>query len=244
MPSGTLQTPTGPITLDAQPTATLGPLPPPNVNLAGTEAVTPQEIAQLWFGSASAASNASDAVNSPTVRVNITFEYPSIVLDNSINVVNIQCGSESLSAHFNSTQTYNAAKTSWATAEGNATSLIIITAASGCSSDGHYIYFVASDFTFSDSTQSVSCTGSIESVADIAQEVGVDFGSIQYSTSAIDSNPDLEATYGCAAPGSAQVHGLPAIYCGPDFDERLDDKLGYYSGSDDDFNVSTLPSLS
>jgi hypothetical protein len=207
--------------------------------LAGTDAVTPQEISQLWFGSASAASNASDAVNSPTVRVNVTFEYPSIVLDNSINIINIQCASGSLTADFNSTQVYNAAKTSWATAEGNATSLIIITAASGCSSDGHYIYFVASDFTFSDKTQSVSCIGAIESVADIAQEVGMDFGSIQYSTSTVDSNPDLEATYGCATPDSTEVHGLPAIYCGPDFDERLDDKLGYYSGSDDDFNVGS-----
>ncbi|GFP60250.1 hypothetical protein TASIC1_0017001200 [Trichoderma asperellum] len=241
-PPGTLQTPTGPITLDAQPTATLGPLPPPNVNLAGTDAVTPQAISNLWFGSSSAASNASGAVNSPTVRVNITFEYPSIVLDNSINVINIQCSSGSLSADFNSTQVYNAAKAAWTAAEGNATSLIVITAASGCSSDGNYVYFVASNFAFNDKTHSVSCSGSIESVADIAQEVGMDFGSIQYSAPASGSNSDPEANYGCTAPGSSQVDGLPAIYCGPDFDQRLDDKLGYYSGSDEDFNA-TLAAL-
>ncbi|KAL9487760.1 hypothetical protein ACSS6W_000037 [Trichoderma asperelloides] len=241
-PPGTLQTPTGPITLDAQPTATLAPLPPPNVNLAGTDAVTPQAISNLWFGSSSAASNASGAVNSPTVRVNITFEYPSIVLDNFINVINIQCGSGSLSADFNSTQVYNAAKAAWTAAEGNATSLIVITAASGCSSDGNYVYFVASNFAFNDKTHSVSCSGSIESVADIAQEVGMDFGSIQYSAPASGSNSDPEANYGCTAPGSSQVDGLPAIYCGPDFDQRLDDKLGYYSGSDEDFNA-TLAAL-
>ncbi|RFU77285.1 hypothetical protein TARUN_4961 [Trichoderma arundinaceum] len=237
-PNGTLQTPTGPLTLAAQPKVTLGPLTPPNVDIAGTAVITPQEVSQLWFGNASAASNASDAINAPTVRVNMTFEYPSVVLDNSVNILNIQCDSGSLSASFATETAYNAAKTSWAAAEGDSSSLIIITAASGCSSDGHYIYFVASQFTFNDSTKSVSCSGSIESVADIAQGVGLDFGSLGTLAPAIQPDPELAATYGCTSPSASNVHGLPAIYCGPDFDYRLDNQLGYYSVADEDFNAT------
>lgn len=240
-PSGTLQIPSGPLTLPAQPTVTLRPLAPPNIDIAGTDVITPKDISQLWFGSTSVPSNASDAINSPTIRVNVTFAYPSVILDNSINIINIQCDSDkSLSASFNGSKAYNAAKASWAAtaAEGNSATLIIITAASGCSSDGHYIYFVASHFAFDDSAMSVSCSGSIESVSEIAQGVGIDFGPIETSVPNLQPDPALAARYGCTSPSTVDVHGLPAIYCGPDFDYRLDNQLGYYSVADEDLDVS------
>lgn len=238
-PNGAIQTPTGAITLPPQPTVTLSPLTPPNVDVAGTAVITPQEVSQLWFGNSSLASNAS-AISSPTVRVNMTFEYPSVVLDNSININNVQCNSGTLSASFNGTAAYDAAKNSWAAAEsaGNSSTLIIITAAPGCSLDGHYVYFVASHFAFDDNAMSVSCSGSIESVSDIAQAVGVDFGSIETSVPPLQSDPELAAAYGCTSPSAADIHGLPAIYCGPDFDQRLDNQLGYYSMADTDVNVN------
>lgn len=218
---------------------TLSPLTPPNVDVAGTAVITPQEVSQLWFDNSSLASNAS-AISSPTVRVNMTFEYPSVVLDNSININNVQCNSGTLSASFNGTAAYDAAKNSWAAAEsaGNSSTLIIITAAPGCSLDGHYVYFVASHFAFDDNAMSVSCSGSIESVSDIAQAVGVDFGSIETSVPPLQSDPELAAAYGCTSPSAADIHGLPAIYCGPDFDQRLDNQLGYYSMADTDVNVN------
>ncbi|PTB41827.1 hypothetical protein M441DRAFT_46936 [Trichoderma asperellum CBS 433.97] len=234
-PPGTLQTPTGPITLEAQPTATLKPLAPPNLGLAGTDPITPQAVAQLWFGSLSPASNSSNATTFPTVRVNVTFTYPSVIIDNSVDIINIQCNSQSLTAKFNTTAAYNTAKTSWAAAKGSANSLIIITAAPGCSSDGHYVYFVAKSIAFDNASNSVTCSGDIESVADIATEVGVDMGSL--SSSSPSTGSELEATYGCMSPSSADIDGLPAIYCGPDFDERLDDYLGYYSGDESDLNA-------
>ncbi|PKK50492.1 hypothetical protein CI102_5673 [Trichoderma harzianum] len=243
-PSGTAQIPSGPLTLPAQPTVTLRPLAPPNVDVAGTEVITPKEVSQLWFGSTSPGSDDPDAVNSPTVRVNVTFQYPSVILDNSINILNIQCDSDnSLSASFDGVKAYNAAKESWAETEGSGNTLIIITAASGCSSDGHYVYFVATHITFDDATKSVSCSGSMKSVADIAQDVGVDFGSIETSVPTLEPNPELAAAYGCTAPSANEVDGLPAIYCGPDFDYRLNNKLGYYSVADEDLDpVSDLQS--
>jgi hypothetical protein len=207
--------------------------------MAGTDVLTPQEVSQLWFGNWSSGSNASDVVNVPTVRMNVTFEYSSIVLDNSIDIINVQCGTSNLSADFNGTAAYEAAKTSWAATQGNSSELILITAAPGCSSDGHYIYFVANSCDFNDGSQSVTCAGDVESIADIAQEVGLDFGSISYPPS-VASNPELESAYGCFQPSSAEIDGLPAIYCGPDFDERLDNQLGFYSGADADFNASAL----
>ncbi|KAH6607652.1 hypothetical protein Trco_003965 [Trichoderma cornu-damae] len=223
-PNGTLDAPTGPLTLSAQPRVTLTPLAPPNIDVAGTQVITSQQVSQLWFRNASLASNASDAISSPTVRVNMTFEYPSVVLDNSINISKVRWDSGSLSASFDGTEAYDAAKTSWASAEaeGNSTTLIIITAAPGCSSDSHYVYFVASHFTFDDATRSVSCSGSMESVSDIAQE----------------ADPELAAKYGCTAPSAANIRGLPAVYCGPDFDQRLDNQLGYCSVADEDLDAT------
>ncbi|KAL6859497.1 hypothetical protein J3F83DRAFT_763284 [Trichoderma novae-zelandiae] len=238
---GSLDVPSLPLTLPPQPTVTLRPLAPPNVDVSGTDVITPKEASQLWFGSTAPASDASDAVNAPTVRVNVTFEYPSVVLDNSANILNIQCDAgKTLSASFNGADAYNAAKQSWAAAEaeGNSNTLIIITADPGCSSDGHYVYFVASAISFDDGAKSVSCSGSAESVADIAQEVGVDFGVIETSAPTLESNPELASAYGCTVPDTTEVQGLPAIYCGPDFDLRLDNKLGYYSAEDADIDAT------
>ncbi|KAH8125019.1 hypothetical protein LI328DRAFT_156029 [Trichoderma asperelloides] len=66
-------------------------------------------------------------------------------------------------------------------------------------------------------------------------------GSISISPSSASS--ELEATYGCMSPSSADIDGLPAIYCGPDFDERLDDYLGYYSGDENDLNAALAPGV-
>ncbi|UKZ78866.1 hypothetical protein TrVFT333_006612 [Trichoderma virens FT-333] len=193
-PSGTAQIPSGPLTLPAQPTVTLRPLAPPNVDVASTEVTTPKEVSQLWFGGTSLGSNDPNAVNSPTVRVNVTFQYPPVILDNSINILDIHCDSDkSLSANFNGATAYTAAKESWAEAEGSSNTLIIITAASGCSSDGHYVYFVASHISFDDASKSVSCSNFIESVSDIAQDVGVDFGSIETSVPTLEPNTELAA---------------------------------------------------
>ncbi|KAL7809403.1 hypothetical protein V8C44DRAFT_334402 [Trichoderma aethiopicum] len=235
---GSLDIPAGPLTLPAQPTVTLRPLAPPNVDVSGTDVIQPKEVSQLWFGNTAPPSDASDAVNAPTVRVNMTFQYPSVILDNSANILNIQCSGSSLSASFNGAVAYNAAKQSWAAAEGDSDKLIIITADPGCSSDGHYVYFVASSISFNDGAKSVSCSGSTETVSDIAQAVGVDFGVIETSTPTLEANPELATAYGCTVPDTSEVRGLPAIYCGPDFDLRLNNKLGYYSVEDADLDAT------
>ncbi|KAK1241927.1 hypothetical protein MKX07_007750 [Trichoderma sp. CBMAI-0711] len=236
---GSLDIPAGPLKLPAQPTVTLRPLAPPNIDVSSTDVIKPKEVSQLWFGNTNPPSDASDAVNAPTVRVNMTFQYPSVILDNSANILNIQCGSGStLSASFNGADAYNAAKQSWAAAEGSSDKLIIVTADPGCSSDGHYVYFVASSISFNDGSKSVSCSGSTQSVADIAQEVGVDFGVIETSTPTLEANPELASAYGCTVPDTSEVRGLPAIYCGPDFDLRLNNKLGYYSVEDADLDAT------
>ncbi|KAL7815568.1 hypothetical protein V8C26DRAFT_126624 [Trichoderma gracile] len=236
---GSLDIPAGPLKLPAQPTVTLRPLAPPNVDVSSTDVIKPKEVSQLWFGNTNPPSDASDAVNAPTVRVNMTFQYPSVILDNSANILNIQCTSgTTLSASFNGADAYNAAKQSWAAAEGSSDKLIIVTADPGCSSDGHYVYFVASSISFNDGSKSVSCSGSAESVSDIAQEVGVDFGVIETAVPTLEANPELATAYGCTVPETSEVHGLPAIYCGPDFDLRLNNKLGYYSADDADIDAT------
>lgn len=113
-------------------------------------------------------------------------------------------------------------------------------AASSCSSDGQNIYFLSSSIVFTGSSDSFVATGTIEAIADVLDNVGMDFGALTYDTddsSTTSSSSDL----GCTSPTSSTIDGLPAMSCGTDFDENLDDALGYYSvATESDADVSFL----
>ncbi|KAJ5536218.1 hypothetical protein N7513_009404 [Penicillium frequentans] len=69
----------------------------------------------------------------------------------------------------------------------------------------------------------------------------MDFGDLTYDTD--DSSSSSSSDLGCTSPTSSTIDGLPAISCGTDFDENLDDALGYYSvatESDADTTLLTL----
>jgi hypothetical protein len=216
---------------------TLTPQLAPDVDSYSIDILTPQDLSQLWYGGSADA--ASSSASPPIVRVNVSFEYPSVILDNSAYIIGINCAASDLSACFNDAAAYKAASTAWPETQGTSSELILMTAASGCSSNGQYAYFQATSCTFVDSSQSVDCTGAVVSITDVVQEVGIDFGSVA-TAPAVTADTTLESTYGCFQPTSSKINGLPAIYCGPDFDQRLDDLLGYYSGTDDDFEVCVL----
>ncbi|KKK16874.1 hypothetical protein AOCH_005736, partial [Aspergillus ochraceoroseus] len=233
---GTVSALAGPITLSAGPTATLTPIDPPGVNMGGTGVLTPTGVAQVWYsGDNSSASNSN--ITYPYVRLNLTFEYESIILDQSIYIENVLCfnSNTSLTGTFDNVAAFDYAATTWPTDS----DVILITAASGCSFTGQNIYFLSSSITFDASTDSFVATGSVENIADLVQTVGVDFGDLTYDNSTSSSN---STDYGCTSPSSSTVNGLPAVACGPDFDEALDNVLGYYSGADADTD-STLAAL-
>ncbi|KAJ5536217.1 hypothetical protein N7513_009403 [Penicillium frequentans] len=145
----------GPITLSSAATATMTPIDPPGVNMGGTGVLTPTGVAQVWYSSDDSTSDSSSAY--PYVRLNMTFTEDSIALDQSIYIKDIVCTSSTLSGIFNNSAAYSYAKSSWPTDS----SVILITAASSCSSDGQNIYFLSSSIVFTDSSDSFMATGTI-----------------------------------------------------------------------------------
>lgn len=226
----------GPITLSSAATATMTPIDPPGVNMGGTGVLTPTGVAQVWYSSDDSTSDSSSAY--PYVRLNMTFTEDSIALDQSIYIKDIVCTSSTLSGIFNNSAAYSYAKSSWPTDS----SVILITAASSCSSDGQNIYFLSSSIVFTDSSDSFVATGTIEAITDVLDNIGMDFGDLTYDTD--DSSSSSSSDLGCTSPTSSTIDGLPAISCGTDFDENLDDALGYYSVvTESDADVSFQSSL-
>ncbi|KAJ5934395.1 hypothetical protein N7466_003942 [Penicillium verhagenii] len=212
----------GPITLSSAATATMTPIDPPGVNMGGTGVLTPTGVAQVWYNADDSTSDSSSAY--PYVRLNMTFTEDSIALDQSIYIKDIVCTSSTLSGSFNNSAAYSYAVSSWPTDSG----VILITAASGCSSSGQNIYFLSTSIVFTDSSDSFVATGTIEAIADVLDNVGMDFGDLTYDTDD-SSSSSTSSDLGCTSPTSSTIDGLPAISCGTDFDENLDDALGYYS---------------
>ena len=63
-------------------------------------ALAPDPFFRLWYNGARSDSDGTD-LGPLTVRLNITYSYPSIVLDHSIVIKNIVCEAGTLHGRFN-----------------------------------------------------------------------------------------------------------------------------------------------
>ncbi|KAK4102316.1 hypothetical protein N658DRAFT_506504 [Parathielavia hyrcaniae] len=208
----------GPIEFEPAPIATLGPVPPPGVNMAGTGVLTPDPISELWYNGTQNDSDGSD-LGPVTVRLNITYNYPSIVLDHSIYIRDVVCSAGTLHGRFNSSYPFFFAQDTWQTDD----DVILITSAPSCGDDAaQNAFFLAHTISFQESSLSFEALGQIVELKDIFADLNIDFGNIAVST------PD-ETEETCGSPSADTLRGLPAVPCGANFDHALDDKLGYYS---------------
>lgn len=215
-----------PIVLEPAPIATLGPVPPPGVNMAGTGVLTPDPVSELWYNGTQSEADGSDAVP-VVVRLNITYSYPSIVLDHSIWIKDVACEAGVLHGRFNTSYPFYYAKDTWPSDE----EVLLITTAPTCSDDetGQNAFFLATTISFDDASLSFEALGQTVELKDVFAELDIDFGDITVDTPAEEEEP-VDA---CGSPESDTLLGLPAVPCGWNFDKTLDEKLGFYSDDHD-----------
>ena len=217
--SGTEESFEGPFEFEPAPIATLGPVPPPGVNMAGTGVLTPDPVSELWYNGTQSDSDGTD-LGAVTVRLNITYSYPSIVLDHSIFILDVVCEAGTLHGRFNSSYPFLFAQDTWQTDE----DVLLVTSAASCGNDAaQNAFFLAHTISFQESALSFEALGQLVELKDVFADLNIDFGNIT-TTAAPDQEEEA-----CGSPSAESLHGLPAVGCGANFDKTLDDKLGYYS---------------
>jgi hypothetical protein len=201
--------------------------------MGSLDVLTPDLVAGLFYGSTgSTDSNSTDnSTSSGTVaKLTITFLYPSVPLDHSIYITT-SCSAGQLFAVFNSSAAFAAAQSTWPTG----TEFILITAATSCENGTQNSFFLATSVAFSTGDTTAIATGTIVDMVDIFDDLGLDFGAIP--TNSTTGANSTAAAYVCGSPDNSTIDGLPTVPCGLDFDQTLDDYLGYYSGADTDIPV-------
>ncbi|GAB1319992.1 hypothetical protein MFIFM68171_10202 [Madurella fahalii] len=163
-----------------------------------------------------------------SVRLNITYAYPSIALGHSIFIKDIVCEAGTLHGRFNISFPYYFAAENWPTGD----DVLLITSADSCGDDpAQNAFFLAHTVSFREDSLSFEALGQLVQLADVFDDLVIDFGNI--TTPAASEEQD-EA---CGTPSADTLHGLPAVPCGNSFDKALDDKLGYYSAAGGDIEA-------
>jgi hypothetical protein len=223
----------GPTVIPGPPHALLGPIAPFDTDMSSMDVIAPAPVAGLFYSSGSDANSTGNATapGATVAKLSATFQYPSVVLDHSI-FITASCSGGVLTAVFSTLAAYNQAQSTWPTG----TKFILVTADPSCGDGTQNSFFLASSVTFSTSpVMEATAPGTVVDMVDIIDDLGVDFGTIPPSNSTSNSTA---SAYVCGSPANDTIGGLPAAPCGPQFDQVLDDKLGYYSGADADISVS------
>lgn len=198
--------------------------------MASLDILIPSGTSPLYY-SGGADSTDNSSTTGTVAKLTVTFKYPSVVLDHSIYVTSI-CSNTSLTATFNSSAAFTQAQSSWPN-----TTFILVTSA--CTTDGQNGIFLATSVSFSGTALTAIATGSVVELVDVFDDMGLDFGAIPSGTSSNSTaNSTTTATNTCGTPNTSSINGLPAVACGPSFDQSLDDYLGYYSGDDANLTVN------
>lgn len=218
------------LTLPPMPTATLGPVSPPGIDMGGLGVLTPEPKTELWFGG-SADQMKDEESGAVTVRISVDYKYPSIVLDHSIYIKNVDCSSGSLQGKFDNLLAFTHAADSWPAKA----PLLLITSAKSCGNSDQNSFWLAQSVAFDQSANTFSAPGKAVELADIYNEMDIDFGKIEVNNSTSNSSMGTDGdALSCGKPNSPFVDGLPAVACGTSFDKSLDDNLGYYAANGDD----------
>lgn len=220
----------GVMTLPSPPLATLGPVSPPGVNMGGLGVLTPEEKTALWFGGSSDAMSNDDS-GAVTVRLTVDYKYPSIILDHSIYIKNVDCAGGSLQAKFDNLIAFTHAADTWPAKA----PLLFITSAKSCGNGDQNSFWLAQAVTFDQNANTFSASGATVELGDVFKEMDIDFGKIELQNSTTNSSTSAGGdALSCGKPDSPFLDDLPAVACGSSFDNSLDEQLGYYATNGDD----------
>ncbi|UPX15347.1 uncharacterized protein EKO05_0005795 [Ascochyta rabiei] len=169
-----------------------------------------------------------------TVRITVDYKYPSIVLDHSVYIKNVNCASGSLQAKFDNLLAFSHAADTWPAK----VPLLFVTSVTSCGNGDQNSFWLARSATFNMNTNIFSASGAAVEFADIYNEMDIDFGKIEQRNSTGNSTSPSADEEGssCGKPNSPFLDDLPAVACGTSFDKSLDEKLGFYAGTGDEEN--------
>lgn len=157
-------------------TASLEPVLPPAVDPTDFSILALDPVATLAWAGSTNSSNSKRALKRDSgvlSQANITFQYPSIPLDQSAYVSGISCSSGALTATLtNAAYTY--AKKAWK----GASHIVFITAADGCGMDKANDFFLTNSISFSDSDNTFKAVGSSASYRNVTQNFNMRWGDI------------------------------------------------------------------
>jgi len=204
----------------------LGPVSPPGLDRTSLAVLAPQKVAGLYY---SGGSNSSDstATTGTVAKLSVTLQYQSVALDNSA-FVTTTCLNGVLTAAFSTQAAFAQAQSVWPSG-----TFILITAASSCSADGQNVFFQTSSVVFNTGARTATASGSFVSLQNAFSDMGLDFGAIPSG----NSSSSAPTTDNCGTPTNSTIDGLPAVACGSNFDQTLDNFLGFYPGDDADVDV-------
>ena len=153
----------------------LGSVTPQGLDVTSLDRFDAQETSQLAFG------GSGDEV-STSVQVSIEYEYPSVVLDQSSHILDIMCSPSSITGTIDSSDAFEKAQSAWTNSP-----LIFITTTASCVPDGESaFFFTPSQVSFDEDAMTFGIFGSSSSLADIATDLTVDFGSVDDDQEPLD----------------------------------------------------------
>lgn len=178
-----------------------------------------------------------------------------MVLDHSLHVSDVQCANGTdMTANFITDDAYQHAKAAWPKER----NLVAVTRAQSCSSDGQNAFHRVQNTIFNDANRSVrlKCEGT--HVHNVAEGYQIEWGKLEEGGN-VNTYPDspsrttnntipiipinngtTNGTTGGTTNGTTNgtVLGFTSVAPGWDFDQRLDNALGYYSLDNLTGNVS------
>ncbi|GAM89318.1 hypothetical protein ANO11243_073550 [Dothideomycetidae sp. 11243] len=182
---------------------------PSGINRLSPKNLIPAKGQQLAFQASTG--NSTDIAASS----NVTYKYPSVMLDYSAFVSSVSCAGSSISIVFNDKSSLVKSNTDWS----KESPLLLITSTSPCSSDGSSYMFLATSITKSGSSTLIA-KGSKTTLKDALKTYSLSFG---------PGPSDDDTTTVTDECGTLDANGDgPTITCGPYFNMALNDKAGYY----------------
>jgi hypothetical protein len=157
-------------------TASLEPIIPPAVDTSDLSILALDTAVTLAWAGATNSSNTKRALkrdNGVLSQANITFQYPTVALDQSSYVSGVSCSSGTLTATLTKAA-YTYAKKAWK----GANHIVFITAADGCGLDKANDFFLTNSISFSDSDATFKATGASAGYRNVTQSFNLRWGDI------------------------------------------------------------------
>lgn len=188
-----------------------------------------------------------------SIRLVVSHKHPVVALDHSMHVTNVRCSENTIvTADFVTPEAYDHARAMWSQEE----DVVVVTAAPSCSNDGQNAFYHVTGMKFDKDRHSVALRCNWRHIYDVAEDYTIDFGKMNYDQTnksapspsvPCDEEPKVStrtatATHHPKEGHKGEVMGFLAVHPGPDFDQRFDDKLGYYSQENISGNVRMLTS--